>query len=538
MMREERDRSRTRNRSGYHEDGYRKDGYRDPGSRRSDYRAGGQRTAARRKKKNHKGLGALIGLLIVLVAVLIGGYYFMMRYYTTHFYNGTTINGVQVGGKTGRDAKFTIRSKIRSYKLTCKERNDKTESITGNEIYMEYQDDGSIDQILEGQDPRLWPVHLTGEKDYKLKITYDFDQSAIDQVMNEMDCFQPANVTPPTTATVALVDDSFQVVPGDEGTTLDRDKTREALIRAIKKGDQEIDFEAEGLYTSLNTEANLGELQQKADTFNQMLSTNVTFDFVDRQYTVDRETVESFFQKGEDGNYSLSQANVHSWVNQMALETDTYARPHEFKTTGGKVITLNEGFDDRFVPDYGWAMKVEDTTNVLMQAIQAGTQGELEPLYTFTARDRSSNDIGDTYVEVCIEQQRMWCYQDGQLVVDTPVVTGNHAEGTDTPSGGVYAIDAKQSDRNFEKSHDVHVDYWLPFVASCGIHDAYWRSDAEFNNPDTWKTNGSNGCVNTPHDAAEKIYNVMDIGYPVIVYYSEDQVKGTDPPNNVGYEEE
>lgn len=499
--------------------------------------SGGRRQNSNRRKKSHKGLGALIGLVIVLFLVAGGGYAFMRHYYGSHFYNGTTINGLSVGGKTVYDAKFQIQSKIRNYSLKCLERGGNSEEITGNELYMEYVDDGSIGQLLEEQNPDLWLFELPKDHNYKLDITYDFDESGMDQVMNEMNCFQPDNVTPPTSATVGLKDDVFAVIEGDPGTTLDRDKTREALIRAVKRGDTEIDFDKLGLYTIVTQEADRTALQQKADALNQMLNTNVYFDFVDRKYTVDRDVVMTFIQQGADGSYSLMQSAVHSWVNQMALETDTYAQPHEFRTTGGKTITLNEDFDDRFVPDYGWAMKVDETTNVLMQAIQTGTTGELTPLYTFTAQDRSSNDIGDTYVEICIEKQEMWCYKDGQLIVDTPVVTGNHAAGTDTPSGGVYAIDAKQSDRNFEKAHDVHVDYWLPFIASCGIHDAYWRTDADYANKQTWLTNGSNGCINTPHDAAAAIYEVMDIGYPVVVYYSEDQVKGTDPPNNVGYEE-
>lgn len=44
---------------------------------------------------------------------------------------------------------------------------------------------------------------------------------------------------------------------------------------------------------------------------------------------------------------------------------------------------------------------------------------------------------------------------------------------------------------------------------------------------------GSNGCINTPLDAAEQIYGIISIGYPVIVYYSEDQVVGTQPTHEV-----
>src|SRR5699024_12408592 len=49
---------------------------------------------------------------------------------------------------------------------------------------------------------------------------------------------------------------------------------------------------------------------------------------------------------------------------------------------------------------------------------------------SYEGKDRSVNDIGDTYAEICITQQRMWCYKDGQLIADTPVVTGRSEEHT------------------------------------------------------------------------------------------------------------
>ena len=123
----------------------------------------------------------------------------------------------------------------------------------------------------------------------------------------------------------------------------------------------------------------------------------------------------------------------------------------------------------------------------------------------------------------------MWCYKDGQLVVETPVVTGNDSTGFQTPSGSVWAIDAKKADAQF-KLFNVKVAFWLPFNGDCGIHDLASRT--EFGG-DIYLTNGSHGCVNTPYDAAEKIFNTVEIGYPVIVYYSTDQVVGPEPTQEV-----
>lgn len=43
------------------------------------------------------------------------------------------------------------------------------------------------------------------------------------------------------------------------------------------------------------------------------------------------------------------------------------------------------------------------------------------------------DDIGDTYVEIDYTNQRMWFYKDGELLVDTPVVTGNTSKKNGSP---------------------------------------------------------------------------------------------------------
>ncbi|MFR8249264.1 MAG: L,D-transpeptidase [Lachnospiraceae bacterium] len=56
----------------------------------------------------------------------------------------------------------------------------------------------------------------------------------------------------------------------------------------------------------------------------------------------------------------------------------------------------------------------------------------------------------------------------------------------------------------------------MPFNGNVGIHDAdTWRSEY---GGEIYKTSGSHGCVNTPTANAEKIFNTVEIGTPVIVY--------------------
>jgi hypothetical protein len=473
-------------------------------------------------KKRRKNLILIIALLAVLLGVLIAIFFIGRWYYSMHFLPNTTINGINASDLTADEVRYRLQDKIREYTLTLEERED-TEKIYGEQLYMQYVDDGSVDQLLQDQKSHLWIFSFPREKKLTVRTGYTYDKDSIDTILDQLRCFQEGNVVEPEDAHIEENGDSYVVIEATQGTKLNREATKAAIEQAVQEGKTSINLAELGLYESAKQTVDVAELQQQCDTLNTMMKANITYDFKDRTKVVDSSVVKTFIRKNDDGNYALDENAVADWVIAMARETDTFGLSHSFKTSTGETIELASG------GDYGWLIARDKTTQKLIADLKEGKTETIEPEYRYKGTDRSTNDIGGTYCEVNITQQRMWCYQDGQLIADTPVVTGNEAAGTCTPSGSVWAVDAKKADATF-KTSGVHVDFWLPFNDGCGIHDASWRSNY---GGSIYKSNGSHGCVNTPHDAAAKIFDVMKIGYPVIVYYSVDQVVGPQPTGTV-----
>ena len=121
---------------------------------------------------------------------------------------------------------------------------------------------------------------------------------------------------------------------------------------------------------------------------------------------------------------------------------------------------------------------------------------------------------GNTYVEVNINQQRMWFYKDGKLLVDTPVVTGTKYY-SDTPKGFFSMYQRATNTTLVGPGYASPVDYWMAFSGGCGIHDASWRDTF---GGSIYLYSGSHGCVNTPYNAVRTIYNNSGYNTPVIVY--------------------
>lgn len=127
--------------------------------------------------------------------------------------------------------------------------------------------------------------------------------------------------------------------------------------------------------------------------------------------------------------------------------------------------------------------------------------------------------VAQNCIIVDISDQKLIVYKNGSKEWATNVITGNQ-NSNDTPIGS-YVL----SPANFARSVDLvgkdyrsHVDYWMPFITERGIgfHDAYWRKSYQYNTS-TYQGNGSHGCVNMQHEAAEKLFTTITNNTNVVV---------------------
>lgn len=451
----------------------------------------------------------VIGIIIGLIVIIAGIYFGLAVYFSKHFYPNTSINGLVCGNMTAEEVKSQIQQNLLEYKLTLNERGDQQEVITAEQMGFKYVDDKKeVEGLLDAQQPYLWFIHIFTQEKYKMSVNTEHDEELVESALNNLNSFKEENQEAPKDAYMEENESGFVIVPEVNGTTLDKEKAKKAVLDAIYKGEEELSFEKADLYLKPTVFSDDQALNAQKESLNRLTTAEITYDFLDREMVVDRGTIKEFLDQDQSGNYTLNQEKVSHWVDEMARETDTFGLTHEFMTYAGDMITLEGG-------DYGWVIDIDQTTSDLMTALEAGTVEKREPAYIYTAMDRSTNDIGETYVEVSITEQRMWCYKDGELIVDTLVVTGNSSKGWDTPKGGVWAIDAKKRNAILKgEGYASPVDYWLPFNGDVGIHDL---GRTEFGG-EIYKTSGSHGCVNTPYDNAQTIYEAVEIGTPVIVY--------------------
>ena len=133
-----------------------------------------------------------------------------------------------------------------------------------------------------------------------------------------------------------------------------------------------------------------------------------------------------------------------------------------------------------------------------------------------------------TFAIVDISDQIAYLYEGRDLIISTPVVTGRPSNPT---TKGLHKVWHISEDRYLKGAdYEVYVDYFDAFCGGIGFHDAEYHTHYDKNGKklyshgwrgqfggNLYKTSGSHGCVNMPHDAAEVFYNNLEIGDKVLV---------------------
>ncbi|MDO4617549.1 MAG: peptidoglycan binding domain-containing protein [Lachnospiraceae bacterium] len=472
---------------------------------------------------------AIAGLAVggVALIALAAGYGTGRRYYKDHLFSGTMINGVDCSNMTADMAKDELQYEMDHYQLTVSERGGLEDTLIGKDMDFLFTDSGEIDRILSEQNINTWFVKVSGEKNYEIENDFTYSEEKLETLVREFQCFKEENIIQPENAVPVLTGDAFTAQAEKEGALIDQETVIAAVKEAVLTDENTLDLDAAGLYTEPAIRQDNPELLARIDNLNSMIAADVTYDFVDVQFHLEKAELANWFVSAEDGTVSVDRDQAAAWVRNMAYETDTFGLAKDFTTSYGVTITLEGG------GDYGYCIDQDATVDQLLGFIDAGETIVTEPIYLYTAMDRSGNTIGNSYVEICISTQTLWLYWNGELITSTPVITGSDTKGYSTPSGSVWAIDGKKNDWNFTTFPNAWSKWWMPFNDQVGLHDARWQSASYYEIPGYYIDSGSHGCVNIPDAPMEQIFYYMEIGYPVVVYYSVDQVVGPVPFNDL-----
>lgn len=456
----------------------------------------------------------------VIVAVLFVFYCMIAHSYTQKFMRGTFINGINVSKMTLKEAENELRDSVEAYTLKLTFQDQAKETLTAKDIGFTYQSSGETAKLLKNQKRMTWLGHMLGKKSkYQVKTSYTVDDKKLKSAVAGLPEFQRANVVSPENARMMLKDGEFVIEREVMGNELDLDIADQAILSAVEKGEKKLDLtEVEGAYLRPQITSQDETLVSDVDDLNKFISCSYSITCKDKSVIrIGKKKLISWLKENEDGSYSIDSAKIADrvWtlIQKLADKYNDVKTSMPFKTT-------NHGTEELDCDPYGYKIDVDETAEPICNAI-VGMRSEDFTLKN-SVEETVDSAFGGHYVEVDVTKQHVYLYKDNKLFFDTDCVTGLESDPERTTPSGVFAVYTKDENKTLEGrltadgpvTYTSNVSYWMPFYESYGMHDAPWRDTF---GGEIYKTNGSHGCVNLPVDAAETIFNNVEVGTAVIV---------------------
>ena len=460
------------------------------------------------KRKTQK---KAVGIVLLLLLLIVGAVYIAISvFYRSHFYNGTTINDIDVSNYSIEDVKNVITSGTDTYALTLEGRGDVMETIEGSSVDLKPVWNGEVENLLEQQSGFAWLIKEFRPDAYKLETMIGFDQEKLKSVLESLPFMKPENQVAPQDAAISdyIPQKGYELVPSKEGTALDETVLLEAMNNAIDSLEPALNLEETGCYYEPSVMDDDETLNSRLDTLNEYCQAKITYTVGDDVFDLDADTYHDWFIIGDDGSITIDGELARDYVKSLGHKYNTCYSTRNFETSYGQTVKIDNS-------DYGWKVDYDTETAQVIEEINSHTVTTRDLNYLMVANSHNSPDYGDSYVEINLTSQHLFLYKDGKLVIDTDFVSGRVIRGNATPCG-IFGLTYKTKDATLRGStYESHVDYWMPFNGNIGMHDATWRSTF---GAAIYIRNGSHGCINLPHSAAETIYDAIEKDYPVIVY--------------------
>lgn len=472
------------------------------------------------KKSQKKVAKILLSTALVLIAIAII-YVGFAYYYESVIFPRTKINGIDCSELSVEQAERMIKEKVEDYALELTFRDDSENVIDGKEIDYEYVSKGDVQKILDEQNPWEWIVYIFKNKEYHFEESIQYDAAKLLNKFYNLNNINGDTQISPENACVVYKENSFVIVPENEGNKIKKDELYSAVRDAISNSETSMNVEELSVYEEPEVRQDSPMLKQECDQLNELASVSITYELPDGEKVLDGNEVRKWLVLDEEGNYTVDdkelKASVTTYVSDLAKEVNTAGTAREFHSTKRGTLEVSGG-------SYGYKINQKAEVQQILDEIAAHEIVTREPNYTSIEVTDEANGLGDTYVEIDLSAQHLWYYIDGKLYVESDLVSGTYTVPSRKTPAGVYLLSYKQKnavlrgalkeDGTYE--YESPVNFWMPFNRGIGMHDANWRGSF---GGSIFKYSGSHGCINLPYEKAKAIYGKIDKETPIILYY-------------------
>ena len=253
----------------------------------------------KRKRKVRKEFIVIMVLLMAIVIVyFIGAFYFNKK-----FLNGTYINDVNVSGLTVSEANEKLSKTVDDYSLELKFNDGTSEFVSGKDLGIKYNSDNDIKKVIKKQSSFNWIQAFFTKKNNSVNNLALLDENILKDKILSLNHLQEGVQVAPEDAKVEYVDNQFTIKNEVDGSTIDQEKTFEAIKLAFNEGKTSVDLQEQKCYVEPAVRANDAKIQQLYEAAKNYASAVITYKTNSGDVVLDGNTLITWLSIDENGNY-------------------------------------------------------------------------------------------------------------------------------------------------------------------------------------------------------------------------------------------
>ncbi|MCL2865132.1 MAG: L,D-transpeptidase [Lachnospiraceae bacterium] len=411
-----------------------------------------------------------------------------------------------------------LHNEANQYALTIVGKGGLEEIIFGHEIGLVFRAVDWVQGVPDAYSYWNWLNNKLGSYPHGMAFLVEYDSEALDARLDRLAVFDETATVISVSARPEFDGERFVMVGETIGTVADREMLIGNLRQAFVNGRTTLNLEEIGAYITPRFTVASSELAAAIESLNAYVATSVTYDLNPKQVVVDAPLIATWLSWDENLTVTLQEDRVRAFMHVFVTTYSTFGTTRTFTNPLGREVQVFGG-------SFGWQLDEYTEANALLHSIRHGEVAVRHPAHFRAGQMYEGLEWGNTFAQVDLSGQHMWLFVNGELAMESPVVTGMaHSSPTNQ---GVYTVLNMLSptvlrgpvvdEETGRREWEAPVSYWMQTTwYGVGFHDATWQP---YFGGTRFQYGGSRGCINLPLDAARQLFGMAYNGMPVIVHH-------------------
>lgn len=459
------------------------------------------------------------GIGLAFMTIFLIAYLALALYYRDGSYSfGTYINGTYCTGMTVEEVNSLLSANYAEKKIVVLLEDGSSQELCLTKDCISVDFTAELNRIMETQNPFLWIRNITAFGHYRIEPQISYDQTRLDEAISALPCV--AQEQPELQLYIGIGENGFELYDNTQ-SFYSPESAKQYIYDAVMAGKTTVNLSDSGCYDmALAVTNEMEKVYRQWEAVEAFQEFRMNYLFGDDVETVDAAVTSNFLIRNADGSFrtdetgalAINEEAVAAYIDSLAEKYDTYGIPRRYTTVTGETVSVENSI-------YGNQLDTEAETAYLLEAIRTRNTSDRTPEYLQMALYQGLNDVGPNYIEVNLTDQKLYFVLNGELYLETDIVSGNLSWNLGTPSVICYVQGRYRNKVLRGPGYASFVNYWVPVYKNIGLHDATWRNSF---GGEIYRTNGSHGCINIPLEVMRVVYDQLENGMPVIMYREDE----------------